>query len=85
MVAQCAKFLCIPLASDNEVCIIVRMETNSRKIIKKLKADGFEKVSQRGSHVKLRHEDGRIVIVPHPKKDLPKGTAKSIAEMAGWL
>ena len=38
-----------------------------------------------GSHHKLRHEDGRTVIVPHPKKDLPTGTARAIAKQAGWL
>ncbi|WP_417611121.1 hypothetical protein [Parasphingorhabdus sp.] len=25
------------------------------------------------------------MIVPHPKKDLPVGTARSIARMAGWI
>lgn len=60
------------------------MERNSTKIIKKLKADGFELISVRGSHNKFR-KDGRVVIVPHPKKDLPLGTAKAIAKQAGWI
>jgi predicted RNA binding protein YcfA (HicA-like mRNA interferase family) len=60
------------------------MERNSRKIIQRLTADGFEFVSAKGSHHKFE-KDGRIVIVPHPKKDLPLGTAKSIAKMAGWI
>ncbi|MCV6576282.1 MAG: type II toxin-antitoxin system HicA family toxin [Cohaesibacter sp.] len=60
------------------------METNSREIIKRLKAEGFEEVSIKGSHHKLRKGD-KIVIVPHPKKDLPIGTARKIAKMAGWL
>jgi len=59
------------------------MERNSRKIIAKLLSEGFEKVSQTGSHVKLR-KGNRTVIVPHPKKDLPTGTAKNIARQAGW-
>ena len=25
------------------------------------------------------------LIVPHPKRDLPLGTARSIAKMAGWI
>lgn len=62
----------------------MRMETDSRKIVKRLEADGFELVSVKGSHHKFR-KDGRVVIVPHPKKDLPKGTARSIAKQAGWL
>ncbi len=59
-------------------------ETNSRKIIERLKRDGFELVNVRGSHHKYR-KDGRTVIVPHPKKDLPVGTARAIAKQAGWL
>lgn len=60
------------------------METNSGKIIKRLRSEGFELVSVSGSHHKLRKGD-KTVIVPHPKKDLPLGTARSIAKMAGWL
>jgi predicted RNA binding protein YcfA (HicA-like mRNA interferase family) len=60
------------------------METNSSKIIKKLKDDGFVLVSVKGSHHKFR-KNGKTVIVPHPKKDLPQGTARSIAKQAGWL
>lgn len=46
--------------------------------------EGFAVVSQNGSHVKLR-KDGKTVIVPHPKKDLPVGTARNIAKQAGWI
>lgn len=60
------------------------MERDSRKIIQRLKADGFELVSVSGSHHKFR-KDGKTVIVPHPKKDLPLGTAHSIARQAGWI
>lgn len=60
------------------------VETNSRKIIKRLQKDGFELVAVRGSHHKYR-KDGRIVVVPHPKKDLPIGTARAIARQAGWI
>ena len=60
------------------------MERDSRRIVKRLTADGFVLVSVKGSHHKFAR-DGVIVIVPHPKKDLPLGTARSIAKMAGWL
>ncbi|MCD2174085.1 type II toxin-antitoxin system HicA family toxin [Rhizobium sp. C4] len=60
------------------------METDSRKIIKRLKAEGFELVAVAGSHHKFR-KAGRTVIVPHPKKDLPLGTARAIARQAGWI
>jgi len=60
------------------------MIVDGHKIIKRLKSEGFEEVSVRGSHHKFRKRD-KVVIVPHPKKDLPIGTAKSIAKQAGWL
>lgn len=61
----------------------MHMERDSKRIVKRLLADGFELVGIKGSHHKFR-KDGRTVIVPHPKKDLPSGTAKSIARQAGW-
>lgn len=64
--------------------IYLRMETDSRKIVKRLQAEGWACVSTKGSHHKFR-KGGRTVIVPHPKKDLPTGTARAIAKMAGWL
>lgn len=59
------------------------MERDSRKIIARLLREGFELVSSRGSHHELRKGD-KVVVIPHPKKDLPIGTARSIARMAGW-
>ncbi|MGV2103024.1 type II toxin-antitoxin system HicA family toxin [Rhizobium sp. 21-4511-3d] len=60
------------------------MERNSQKIISRLKREGFELVSVKGSHHKFRKGD-RTIIVPHPKKDLPAGTAHAIAKQAGWV
>ncbi|WP_244441142.1 type II toxin-antitoxin system HicA family toxin [Mesorhizobium sp. STM 4661] len=52
--------------------------------MKRLKDEGFELISVRGSHHKFRK--GTIVlIVPHPEKDLPAGTARAIAKQAGWI
>ena len=59
------------------------MLRNSRDIVKRLKAEGFELVSVKGSHHKFR-KGAITVIVPHPKKDLPVGTARSIARRVGW-
>ena len=59
------------------------MERDSRKIVKWLLADGFVLVGAKGSHHKFR-KGGQTVIVPHPKRDMPQGTARSIAKMAGW-
>ncbi|MCE8459325.1 MULTISPECIES: type II toxin-antitoxin system HicA family toxin [Rhodovulum] len=60
------------------------LETNSRKIVKRLEQDGFELVKVTGSHHKFRKGD-RIVTIPHPKKDLPIGTVRNIYKQAGWL
>ena len=60
------------------------MTRNRRDIVKRLEADGFELVSIRGSHHKFR-KGSITVIVPHPNKDLPLGTARSIARQVGWL
>jgi predicted RNA binding protein YcfA (HicA-like mRNA interferase family) len=62
----------------------MKLERDSRKIVQRLAREGFAFVSASGSHHKYRREDVTI-IVPHPKKDLPIGTARSIARLAGWL
>lgn len=62
----------------------MEIPTNSKDIIRRLEAEGWVLVSSRGSHHKFRR-DGRALIVPHPKKDLPLGTARNIARAAGWL
>jgi predicted RNA binding protein YcfA (HicA-like mRNA interferase family) len=58
---------------------------NSRDIIAKLKADGWALVHTRGSHHHFKHpaKSGRVT-VPHPKRDLPIGTVRSIYRQAGW-
>lgn len=51
----------------------------ARRVIKALEKLGFRVVGQRGSHVKLRHDDGRMVIVPdHRGQDLRLGTLMKI-------
>ena len=60
------------------------MERDSKRIIKRLKEEGFELISVRGSHHKFR-KGAVTIIVPHPKKDLPVGTARAIAKDAGWI
>jgi len=56
----------------------------STDLIKAVKADGWVQVSQRGSHVKFKHaQKPGIVVIPHPKKNIPSGTAQAILKMAG--
>jgi predicted RNA binding protein YcfA (HicA-like mRNA interferase family) len=58
---------------------------DSRDIIAQLKRKGFEEKSSRGSHWKFVHPiTHRQVIVPHPKRDLPRGTVGDIYKHAGW-
>jgi predicted RNA binding protein YcfA (HicA-like mRNA interferase family) len=47
-----------------------------------LERAGFTFRSQRGSHRKLRHSDGRTVIVPM-HRELAPGTLRSILKQAG--
>jgi predicted RNA binding protein YcfA (HicA-like mRNA interferase family) len=58
---------------------------NSRDMIDRFNSEGWVLVNVRGSHHNYRHPDyqGRVT-VPHPKKDLPKGTVRSIFRQAGW-
>jgi predicted RNA binding protein YcfA (HicA-like mRNA interferase family) len=43
---------------------------------------GFDEVTRRGSHVKLRNATGRIVIVP-AHREIAHGTMRSILRQAG--
>jgi len=60
------------------------MRMNSREIISRLEADGWFRVAQEGSHIQYKHptKPGRVT-VPHPRKDMPTGTLKSIERQAG--
>jgi len=56
---------------------------NSRDIIARIEADGWFKVTQKGSHVQFKHKakKGRVT-VPHPKRDIAIGTLRSIEKQA---
>ncbi len=57
---------------------------DSKTLIKILKAEGWYKAGQKGSHVQFKHpaKKGRVT-VPHPVKDIPTGTQRSIEKQAG--
>lgn len=60
------------------------MPMTSKEMIKHLEKNGFEKVSQSGSHVKLvNKKTQRTVIVPYHCTDLKKGLEQSILKQAG--
>ena len=54
---------------------------SGRQTVKALGKLGFAEVSQRGSHLKLRNESGRTVIVPL-HDELARGTLRSILRQA---
>lgn len=60
------------------------MPMTSQEMLKFLKKNGFEAVSQNGSHIKMRNTDtGKTVIVPYHSKDLKKGMEQAILKQAG--
>ena len=60
-----------------------RLDMKSRDVIAALIEDGWQRVAQKGSHVQFKHPSkaGRVT-VPHPSKDIPIGTLRSIERQA---
>jgi predicted RNA binding protein YcfA (HicA-like mRNA interferase family) len=57
---------------------------DSRTIIRKLRATGWRHFRTTGSHHHFYHPDREhVVTVPHPKKDIPIGTIRSIERQSG--
>ena len=57
---------------------------NAKDVSRVLRRHGFDMISQKGSHQKWRHANGRQVIVAmHGNKPIPIGTLKSIIEGSG--
>lgn len=56
---------------------------SSAQFITILIANGFAFVAQRGSHAKYRDMLGHTVIIPHPRKDIPVGTLRSMIRQSG--
>jgi predicted RNA binding protein YcfA (HicA-like mRNA interferase family) len=60
------------------------VDMSSREVLAKLAAAGWKVVRTKGSHCQLRHDvRPGTVTVPHPRKDLPIGTIKSIEKQSG--
>jgi len=49
--------------------------------VRALRSVGFARISQRGSHLKLRNDEGRTAIVPM-HRELAPGTLRSILRQA---
>jgi predicted RNA binding protein YcfA (HicA-like mRNA interferase family) len=51
------------------------------ELVRALQRLGFERVRQKGSHLYLRHLDGRATVVPmHKGEDVPPGLLRSILQ-----
>jgi predicted RNA binding protein YcfA (HicA-like mRNA interferase family) len=57
---------------------------SSAEVIRRIKAAGWMIVRTKGSHQHFKHpQRSGICTVPHPKKDIPIGTLKSIERQSG--
>ena len=57
---------------------------SANEVVRVLRRHGFVLTSQKGSHQKWRHPNGRQVIVAmHGAKPIPIGTLRSIIEGSG--
>ncbi|MFH5927164.1 type II toxin-antitoxin system HicA family toxin [Roseomonas xinghualingensis] len=57
---------------------------SSKAAIAAIEADGWFEVAQEGSHKQFKHPTKRgRATVPHPSKELPIGTVKSIERQTG--
>lgn len=60
---------------------MVLRPTKVRKVIKALDKLGFKLERIHGSHLVLKHEDGRITVVPrHGNQEIGRGLLRKIAE-----
>ncbi|MCX6049700.1 MAG: type II toxin-antitoxin system HicA family toxin [Chloroflexi bacterium] len=49
------------------------------QLIRALEKVGFQALRQRGSHIRLKHEDGRVLTVPlHIGQDIGRGLLRKI-------
>jgi predicted RNA binding protein YcfA (HicA-like mRNA interferase family) len=56
----------------------------SAEVIRRIAAEGGTLARTKGSHQHFKHASRPgIVTVPHPRKDLPVGTLKSIERQSG--
>lgn len=52
---------------------------SGKELIKVLEKQGFDVIRIKGSHHRMKHQDGRVTTVPvHKNEDLPKGLLRKI-------
>jgi predicted RNA binding protein YcfA (HicA-like mRNA interferase family) len=60
------------------------VETSTRKVINRLKAEGWVEVSG-AKHDKFEHPDRTETLIVPRHKELSPGVARSMAKLAGWI
>ncbi|MFA6256409.1 MAG: type II toxin-antitoxin system HicA family toxin [Candidatus Absconditabacterales bacterium] len=55
----------------------------AKNVLQFFEREGFEKISQKGSHIKLKNKLGTVIIIPIHSKDIPYGTFRSIVDQSG--
>ncbi len=69
-------------ACGDSICIMLPMD--SRRVLRRLEADGWYVHRIVGSHHQMKHPDkSGTITVPHPRKDLKIGTILSIEKQSG--
>jgi predicted RNA binding protein YcfA (HicA-like mRNA interferase family) len=56
---------------------------SAKELLKMAKGVGFAPARQKGSHLQLKHSDGRVTTIPMHGGDVDKGTANSILKAIG--
>jgi len=52
---------------------------SGKKLCKIVEKIGFEKIGQTGSHIRYRHPDGRLTVIPvHGNEDIGRGLLHEI-------
>ncbi len=59
------------------------MAYTAKQAEKDAKSLGFKEISQKGSHKKMRHADGRTVIIPVHTGDLSLGVEHTVKKSLG--
>jgi predicted RNA binding protein YcfA (HicA-like mRNA interferase family) len=61
------------------------LERDSKKILARLKKEGWTVERVKGSHHQLKRPGTKkLITLSHPTKSLPTGTARQIHKIAGW-
>jgi predicted RNA binding protein YcfA (HicA-like mRNA interferase family) len=66
------------------VCRLSKLKpVEAERIVKALAKIGFKSIRQHGSHLVMKHPDGRITVVPvHKGEELGRGILRKIAKDA---